>query len=373
MKSDEIPLLVPDLRGNEIAYLTQCVTDNWVSSAGPFIIEFERRIAELSNARHAIATVNGTCALELILRAMQLKSDDLVVVPDWTFAATANAVIHSGATPVFCDISDSDWCLDPKKLVDLLAQSSGAIRAVIAVHSMGAPAKMDALATLCRKYDAALLEDAAGALGARFGNRPVGAIARAGFFSFNGNKLITAGGGGMIVTNDDTLADSARAISTQSRVGGRYQHDQAGLNYRMTNVNAAIGLAQIERLEEMLAIKRRIFSRYDAAFREQTGLNLPPRPAGRTANNWMYCTITSSPKEAESLEASLNSRGIGARLFWESLSSQAPYAAYASTDVAVSRAISGRVVSLPASTTLTEMEQDRVIDAALNWLQGDKR
>jgi perosamine synthetase len=251
--TERIPLAVPDLRGNESAYLARCVQDNWVSSAGPFVVECEKQIAALAGRAHAVASVNGTTALQLSMTAAGVKRGDYVVVPDWTFAATANAAHHAGATPIFADVTEESWSLDAAILEAILEDPPGRIGAVVAVHALGHPADIDSLLPLCRRAGVPLIEDAAGAMG------------DLAIFSFNGNKTVTAGGGGMVVTDNEDQAKHLRALSAQARSGAEYRYDAIGFNYRMTNLNAGVLLAQIERLEEMVAAKRRITKTYDRA------------------------------------------------------------------------------------------------------------
>lgn len=361
-----IPLTVPDLRGNEAKYLQQCVSDNWVSSAGPFVTEIERRMADMTGRRQAVATVNGTTAIELVLRALDVGPGDLVAVPDWTFSATANAVIHAGADPLFIDVDDASWTLDATLLSSALAEYGTRVKAVIPVHALGHPADMDAVLNVC---DAALpvIEDAAGAIGAAYKGRPVGSLAHAAIFSFNGNKTVTAGGGGMVVTDDEALAAKIRHLSTQARLGDEYRYDDAGFNYRMPNINAAVGLAQLERLDVMLTAKRSIAARYDRALAGRHDLQPMPRCAWADSGCWIYSVLTASRADAESLVAVAAARNIQARIFWQSLTAQPPYAAFPRRLAGVSARLTGTVVSLPCSSNLAAAEQQRVIDMLAAW------
>lgn len=364
-----IPLAIPDLRGNEAAYLAECVRDNWVSSAGPFVTRFEAAMAAYCGVAHGVATVNGTAALELILRASGLPAGSRVAVPDFTFAATANAVLHAGMEPVFVDIEPATWTMDPRSLAR--AADEHGVAAAFAVHVLGLPADMTALADVAAQAGIFLFEDAAGAIGARYAGRAAGALGRAAAFSFNGNKTLTAGGGGMIVTDDGALAARARHLSTQARAGSRYVHDAVGFNYRMTNVNAALGFAQFERLDEMLAAKRAIAARYDEALAGRDDLLAMPRPPaaanGTESGCWLYSVRAADFAAAGSLVDHLQAADIQARRFWECLSVQPPYAACPHVPAGVAARLSGTVVSLPCSSHLTADEQARVIDALAAW------
>lgn len=365
-----IPLSVPDLRGNETVYLAKCVNDNWVSSAGPFVTEMERRMAGLTERDYAVATVNGTTALKLALMATGVGSGDLVAIPDWTFAATANAVIHTGATPLFVDVTAATWTLDPELLGASLRRWGGRVKAIVPVHTLGHPAEMESILSIAATDGVPVIEDAAGAIGAGYRGRPTGSFGRAAIFSFNGNKTVTAGGGGMVVTDDEGLAITVRHLSTQARLGSEYRHDAIGFNDRMTNLSAAVGLAQIERLDEMLAAKRRIAAVYDHALSGRDDVVPMPRAEWAESGCWLYSLLTASPQDAAALTAALAVLKIEARIFWQSLAVQAPYTKFPHELNGISARLSGCVVSLPCSSCLTETGQSRVIDALAGWSGG---
>lgn len=362
-----IGLAEPDLRGRESEYLARCIADNWVSSAGPFVGDFERKVSEIAGCSHGVAVVNGTAALSLALIAAGIKQGDHVIVPDYTFAATANSVLHIGAVPCFVDVTGDTWTLDPDLVAVVLAKHQRRIAAVVPVHTLGHPAEMDRLRTICDAAGVALIEDAAGAIGAQYRGRPAGSFGHAAIFSFNGNKTVTAGGGGMIVTNRTDWAERAKAISQQARAGTRYQYEAVGYNYRLTNVNAAIGMAQLERLTEMLGLKRAIAARYDDALRTRNDLRPMPRAPWAESACWLYSVLCGSSGAADSLVATMNGLNIEARHFWEALSAQTPYRDQPRSLTGVSASLSGRVVSLPCSSHLTTAEQDQVIDALNAW------
>lgn len=363
-----IPLAVPDLRGNEARYLAECVTDNWVSTAGPRVVEMEGRMAALTGRRHAIATVNGTAAIQLALTAAGVAKGDLVIVPDWTFAASAAAIYHAGAEAFFVDVAPATWTIDPELVRQALAKAPRRVGAVLAVHACGHPADMDPIRAACDAAKIPLIEDAAGAIGARYKGRPAGAFGDAAIFSFNGNKTVTAGGGGMVVTDDDGIAKAVRHLSTTARIGARYEHDAIGFNYRMTNLNAAVGVAQLERLDDMVEAKRRIAARYDAALRGRTDLVAMPRANWAESSCWLYNLRTASTRDADALVDHLKGKKIEARAFWLSLSAQSPYAgAPRLLNGVAAGSLSGRCVSLPCSSNLAETEQQRVIEALGAW------
>lgn len=362
-----IPLAVPDLRGNETRYLAQCVADNWVSSVGPFVTEMERRVAALAARRHGVATVNGSAALHLAVLALGAGRGDLVAVPDWTFAATVNAIVHAGATPLFIDVTDESWTLDAALLDRALADHAGRVKAIVVVHALGHPADMDAILRVAPRHGVPIIEDAAGAIGATYKGRPVGAFGAAAIFSFNGNKVVTAGGGGMVVTDDEGIARTARHLSTQARPGAAYVHDAAGFNYRMTNLNAAVGLAQLERLTEMVAAKHRIAARYADAVAGRDDMSFMPHCAWAESSDWLSSVLVAHADDAAALVDHLARRRIEARIFWRALSPQAPYRTAPRVLSGVAARLSGRVVSLPCSSALAEADQARVLAALADW------
>lgn len=370
MNTDYIPLATPDLRGKEAAYLLQCVEDNWVSSAGPFVIDLEKRMAALSNRKHGVAVASGTAALHLALLCAGVRPGDHVILPDWTFAATANAVCHAGAVPFLVDIDPATWTLSPQRVaeaIEIAGKDGLNLSAMLPVHVLGHPADMDPLLALGQDAGIPVIEDAAGAIGATYKGRPVGAFGDAATFSFNGNKTVTAGGGGMIVTDHAEFADRARHLSTQARPGTDYWHDEVGYNYRMTNLNSAVGLAQLERLDEMIAAKKRIAGFYDWEIDGRDDLMAMPRAAWAESSCWLYSVLTASPAAANDLVGHLDGEGVGGRVFWHSLSPQPAYAhAPRHLDGSAAR-LSGRVVSLPCSSWITEKQLSRVTASLATW------
>lgn len=361
-----IPLAVPDLRGREAQLLVKCVEENWVSSAGPEVVAFEAAVARLTGRKHAIAVVNGTAGLHLSLLAAGVCPGDHVAVPDWTFAASPNAIAHAGATPHFVDVGESDWAIDPILLAKAL-EDDPRIKAVIAVDPLGHAAPFEALAPICAARGVPLIEDSAAAIGATYQDRPCGSLGKVSVFSFNGNKTVTAGGGGMVMTDDEAMARFVRHVSTQARPTREYVHDHVGFNYRMTNINAAVGLAQIERLEEMVAAKRAIAARYDALLAQRNDIVAMPRPAHSNSSCWLYSVLLPGEAAAQSLVSAMEEQAIEARVFWRSLSAQQPWAGAPRTLSGVSSRLSGCVVSLPCSSSLSEADQDRVIEVLGNW------
>ncbi|MBI3506476.1 MAG: aminotransferase class I/II-fold pyridoxal phosphate-dependent enzyme [Proteobacteria bacterium] len=376
-----VPLAVPDVSGNEARYLQECIASTFVSSVGPFVPRFEATIAASTGAPAAVVTCSGTTALHLALVVAGVRRDDLVILPDLTFIASANAISHCGATPWLLDIDPRTWTLDPAAVAHALAAEavkSGEelvhrptgrrIGAILAVHTLGAPPDMDGLSGLADAHGIPLVADGAAALGATYKGRP---LARMGAcltgISFNGNKTVTCGGGGAIVGTDKVLLDRARHLGATARVGGDYDHDAVGYNYRMTNVEAAIGCAQMERLPAFLDAKRRIRKRYDAAFAGRADIaGFPGCPWGESAC-WMSGAVLSPALAGRSadIRKRLRDAGIDARAFWKPMHLQAPYAGSPRGPVAISEGLWRRILTLPCSVALTSADQDRAIAALL--------
>jgi len=388
MSDRRIPLSVPCLGGNEAKYLQDAIESTWVSSEGPYVGRFERSVAEWVGAAHAVAAVNGTAALHVALLGAGVRPGDEVLVPALTFVATANVVTYCGASPVFVDIDSATWGMDPLNLRDFLetecAPSPGGpvnrrtgrpVRAVLPVHLLGHPADMDPIADLARRYGLTVVEDACEALGALYRGRPAGRLAALGCFSFNGNKVVTSGGGGMVVTDDAGLAARARHLTRQARLpGAEYAHDAVGFNYRLTNLCAAVGVAQMEQLTGFLDRKRRIAARYRTAFAGAPGISCQPAAPWAEPMPWLF-TVTiegGGPVPARRLVEHLAARGIEARQLFRPLPLLPIYASAQAYRVEVAAALHARAVSLPSSVNLTPEDQDTVIAAVLQWIEGDR-
>jgi perosamine synthetase len=384
--SGQVSLAVPWFAGNEMKYLQEAIETTWVSSAGPFVARFEEAVADWIGARHAVATVNGTAALHISLLVAGVQPDEEVLVPALSFVATANAVSYCGAHPVFMDVDRESWNLDPEKLRNYLEEEATVqngqtvnqrtgrrIRAVLPVQLLGHPADMDPILEVARRFGLAVIEDACQALGALYKGRPAGCLGDVACFSFNGNKVVTAGGGGMLVSNEEGLAMRARHLTTQARDSEEEcSHDAIGFNYRLTNVCAAIGLAQMERLKEFLQRKRQIAERYREALRDTPGLSCMPTADWATASVWLFTVLVETGGEgaAAHLVTHLRERGIESRRLWQPLHTLPMYAREMAYRVTVAPDLFARGVALPSSVHLQETEQDRVIDCLLEWVRG---
>lgn len=376
MSDRAIPLSEPYLSGNEGAYLEECLRTNYVSSVGPFVERFEREFASFVGAAYAVACASGTAALHVALRVVGVGPGDEVFVPTLTFIASANAITYQGARPTLVDADPATWGMDAALAVEEIERrlrgGQPLPRAIEVVHLLGQPASIEPLIRICTDHGIALVEDAAEALGARYRGGPldslhVGTIGRVGCFSFNGNKIITTGGGGMLVTDDAELARRARHLTTQARLPGlAYEHDEIGYNYRLSNLAAALGVAQLEQLPEFLDAKRRIAARYDDALGDSEPITLPPRVAWADPSWWLYSVRLRDPELAHHVLERLSAEGVGARPVWTSLHGMAPYRdAPLIGDGSVATSLAATGVSLPSSVHLDAEDQSRVIDALL--------
>ncbi len=375
MSSSEprIPLSEPSIGGNAAAYLAECLATNFVSSVGPFVGRFEREFADAVGARHAVACASGTAAIHLALRVLDVEPGDEVLVPTLTFVASANPVVYERAVPVLVDSEAATLNMDPALVVEELDRRAREGRrqpaAVEVVHLVGHPAEIGPILDAAARHGVPVLEDASEALGARWlggalDGRHVGTVGRIGAFSFNGNKLITTGGGGMLVTDDEALARRARHLSTQARLPGRaYDHDEVGYNYRLSNLAAALGVAQLEELPHLLAARRDVAARYDAAIRRLPDLLPAPRAGWADPSFWLY-TSRLAPgaliRRDDVLDA-LAAHGIDARPMWTPLHRTRLFADAPRIGGAVADRIFERAISLPSSSSLTPAQQGRVV------------
>lgn len=375
-----VPLCVPEIRGNEWQYIKECLDTNFVSSVGPFVDRFEAELAGKVGARYAVATVNGTAALHIALLVAGIQPDDQVLLPALTFIAPANAVRYVGAWPVFIDVEPGYWQMDSERVRDFLERhcswrhgalrdraTGRRVRGILPVHLLGHPVDMDPILELARKYDLAVIEDATESLGAKYKGRMVGQLSDLACFSFNGNKIITTGGGGMIVTDNEAWAQKARYLTTQAKDDPvEFVHSEVGYNYRLTNVQAAIGCAQLEKLEEYVAIKRRIAARYRGAFKAVAGLTTMTEAPWAASSFWMSVIMIDSARYGEDryqLLHRLNQAKIQARPLWQPLHRSPAHKEAPATACPVAESLNRNVVSLPCSVGLKPGEQARVIEA----------
>jgi perosamine synthetase len=364
-----IKVAEPKLGGNESAYVQECMTSTWISSAGPFIDEFERRFAEVTGTRHVIAANNGTTALHLALTALGVGPGDEVIVPSLTYIASANAVGYCGAVPVFADVDPLTMGLDAK---DAAKRITPRTKAIMAVHLYGHPADMTALKALADEHGIPLVEDAAEAHTATWEGRPVGSLGTVATFSFFGNKVLTTGEGGAVSTDDDELAARLRLLRGQGMdPERRYWFPVVGFNYRMTNVAAAIGCAQLEQLPDFLARRRQIADRYDTLLKEVPGLETPQTAPGATRVNWLYTVLLPehfTAEERDQVMAELSEDGIETRPVFYPMHQLPPYAQV--DTFPVSTMLARRGLSLPTHVNLEDDDLDYVAERLLARLAG---
>jgi perosamine synthetase len=358
-----VPVCDTLLDGNERAYVLDCVDSGWISSAGPWVERFERAFAGVAGTRHAVSCANGTVALHLQLAAAGIGPGDEVIVPAFTMAATAAAVAYTGARPVLVDVLPESGNIDPEQVAAALRPQT---RAVIAVHVYGRPCDTDTLQAVLAPSDVDLFEDAAEAHGASWRGRPVGGLGRAGAFSFYANKIVTTGEGGMVTTDDDGLAAAARTLRDHAFSTDRhFWHRHIGFNYRMTALQAAVGVAQIERLPALIARKAALAARYDAAFLDLPVERFPSLPGAQEVM-WMYGLRlrADAPCTRDELRAHLAAAGIETRTFFVPLHVQPAWRERGvRARMPVAEAMSKSGLYLPSGPGLAPGDVDRVIDA----------
>jgi perosamine synthetase len=374
-----IPLIEPEIRGNEWKYVKECLETGWVSSAGAFVDRFEQMVAQQCGSQHASATGNGTSALHVALLVAGVQPDDEVLVSTLTFIAPVNAIRYVGAWPVFVDAEPDYWQMDPVRVVDFLENecrwSNGAlynhrtgrrVTAIVPVHVLGHPVDLDPILAAAQKFGLKVIEDATEGLGATYKGRPLGSIGDIGCFSFNGNKIITTGGGGMIVTSNEEWAQRAKYLTTQAKDDPiEYIHKEIGYNYRLTNIQAAMGCAQMEQLEAYVAAKREIADRYSLALRDVSGI-VPMRQASWAKSTfWMYTVLIEEEKfgvNSRRLLHTLAAEKIQCRPLWQPIHQSPAHALSRVGDLPVSEQLNKEALSLPCSVGLSEDAQKRVIN-----------
>lgn len=359
-----VPIAAPELSGNELSYVVDCVRTGWISSQGSYIRDFEAAFAAFCSVPHAVAVSNGTVALHLALVTLGIGPGDEVIVPDFTFAASINAVLHAGATPVIVDIARDTWTMDP----DLVAQAvTDRTAAIMPVHLYGQPCEMDPIAAIARAHDLKIVEDCAESLGSSYKGRLTGGFGDAAAFSFFGNKTITTGEGGMLLFTDPALAERARRLRDHGMSAERrYWHDEVGFNYRMTNLQGAIGLAQIERVAEFLDRKRRLGVAYDTALAGMPGISLRQAPAWSDSVCWLYSCLVEpdAPLTRDELVERLQLAGIESRPVFYPLHLMPPYQRFAPPDrFPVTTEIAARGLSLPSAVAMRDDDQLAVAEA----------
>ncbi|RMF92321.1 MAG: DegT/DnrJ/EryC1/StrS family aminotransferase [Candidatus Schekmanbacteria bacterium] len=353
-KKSFIPAAEPEITEKEIKYVNECVKSGWISSLGKFVTKFEEKFSKFCGCKYGISTSNGTTALHLALDILGIREGDEVIMPAFTFVATANAVSYLGAKPIFVDSEYSSWNIDPQKIEEKITKKT---KAIIAVHLYGHPANMGPIMKLARKYQLYVIEDASEAHGALYRGKKVGSIGEMGSFSFYGNKIITTGEGGMITTNKAKWDKRARFLRDHAMSPKkRYYHPERGYNYRITNIQAAIGLAQVERINKILAKKEKIEKMYNRLLSGIKGISFQPQAPWAKKVCWMYSVLINDefPLSRIQLEQELKKRGIDTRPFFIPMNKLPMYKTNEKFPVAED--LSRRGLSLPSSTKLNNSD-----------------
>lgn len=357
-----LPVTEPYLGGNELKYVSDCIRSNWISSQGHYVGRFENSFEEYLSIDKAICASSGTAALHLSLLAAGVGAGDEVILPNLTFGACGNVVINCGAKPVYVDIVEETWTINPNLIEEKITDKT---KVIMPVHLYGQPCHMDEIMDIAEKHNLIVIEDCAESLGAKYKNRFTGTIGHIGCFSFFANKIITTGEGGMVITNDSSLSDKILQLRDHGmRKDKRYWHEVAGLNYRMTNIQAAIGVAQMEVLDKFLENRNAIINRYRDNLRDIKGITLPPENDWSYNINWLYSILIDDNElhiNAEELINKLSLEGIETRRFFYPLNIQPPFKSEGSYPV--SEKISQRGISLPTGNDISIEEVDKVTNA----------
>jgi len=369
MFKQQIYLSPPHMGGEEMKLVEETFASNWIAPVGPQVNAFERELAATVGSAHAAALSSGTAALHLALRFVGVKPGDEVICSSLTFSASANPILYEGGRPVFVDSDRVSWNMDPGLLADALADRSRRGRlpkAVILVHLYGQSADIDPIATLCSRYDIPIIEDAAEALGATYKGIAPGSRGIAGIYSFNGNKIITTSGGGMLVSNDQTLVEKVRFWATQSRdAAAHYEHSEVGYNYRLSNLLAAVGRAQLKLLAERVEARRRNFAFYQRTLGRLPGIGfMPEAPYGR-CTRWLTC-VTIDPasfgSDRETVRLALADENIEARPVWKPMHLQPVFSGCAVFGGSVGEELFAKGLCLPSGSSLSETDLERVVE-----------
>ncbi len=385
--ADAIALCAPELGGNEWRYVKDCLDTGWVSSVGAYVDRFERSVADYVGTKFASATVNGTAALHVALRVAGVEPDDEVLVSTLTFIAPANAIRYAGAWPVFIDAEPDFWQMDPQRVADFLENQCSVrdgvlrnratgrrVRALLPVHILGHPVDLDPLLELARKFGLPVIEDATECLGASYRGARVGRGGDIACFSFNGNKIITTGGGGMIVTDNEAWGQRAKYLTTQAKDDPvEYEHHEIGYNYRLTNIQAALGCAQLEQLDGFIAAKRRIAAAYRTTLADVPGVTPMREAAWAGSIAWLF-TVRIAPavfgRGSRELLTALGAEGIQTRPLWQPMHRSAAHAGSPCVGGEIADALCAECLSLPCSAGLTAAAQERVLQAIVALAGG---
>lgn len=373
MSKKHIYLASPTMNGNEMKFIEEAFDTNWIAPLGPNVNEFEKELAAYVGTSHAAALSSGTAAIHLALKYADIRQGDVVFCSTLTFSATCNPILYQGATPVFIDSERDTWNMDPKALRKAFKKYPNA-KAVVLVNLYGTPAKLDEILAICKEYNVPLIEDAAESLGATYKGKQTGTFGKFGIFSFNGNKIITTSGGGMLVSEDGTAIEKARFWSTQSREKERhYEHKEVGFNYRMSNIVAGIGRGQLLSLNKHIELKKNIYNTYKKAFEEINDITMNPITEHSEPNYWLSCITIKEDSKVKPLDImlALEKENIESRPIWKPMHLQpvfqtCDFVKIDDTMESISGDIFDHGVCLPSDIKNTEEDMDRVISIIRN-------
>ena len=362
-----IPLHEPKFMGNEKKYLNDCIDSTFVSSVGKYVDKFEEEFAKSVGSKYAIATVNGTAALHVALILADVKKNDEVITQPLTFVATCNAISYIGATPVFVDVDIDTMGLSPKSLKEFLKKNceiinnqcinmttNKTVKACVPMHTFGHPCKIDKIKEICDEWKIVLVEDSAESLGSYYKDKHTGTFGKLGAFSFNGNKIITSGGGGVIVTNDESLAKRAKHLTTTAKIPHKweYVHDEIGYNYRMPNINAALLVAQLEELDKFLKNKKSLAKEYKKFFETIDDITFIEEPKEAKSNYWLQALIVKNREHRDTFLDYTNEHGVMTRPVWKLMNELDMFKNCQCTDLKNSKYLEERVVNIPSSVRI---------------------
>lgn len=363
-----IPLCVPEINGNEWKYIKECLDTNWVSSAGSFVDKFEDDFSKYIGVKKSVVTMNGTSALELALRCLDIGIGDEVIVSSMTFISPVNTIRYVGAEPIFVDVCRDTWVMDADKVEALVTPKT---KAIMPVHIYGHPVDMDKIMDVAKKHNLYVIEDATESLGSKYKNRNVGTIGDIGCFSFNGNKLITTGSGGMLVTNDERLGERAKYLSTQTKSvldNGSFYHEEIGYNFRMPNLLAAMGCAQLENIENYIRAKKEHAEMYNKFLCGVKGITLPVEKSWASNVNWLYSILVNDSYgiTRDELINRLKEKGIQSRPFFIPVHNMPPYRECKTGNMDITSDVAASGMNLPSSVGLKEDEIKLVCDVIMS-------
>lgn len=361
---DFVPLHEPTFNDKEVEYVTDCVKTGWVSSVGAYVTKFEEELAKFVGVKRAVAVVNGTAALHIALKVAGVKADDEVLIPSLTFIATANAVSYCQAVPHFVDVHEETLGVDPFKLDTYLReisevrngelfnkQTNRRIKALVPMHTFGHAVHLDELVELAEKYHLVLVEDAAESLGTYYKGKHTGSFGKVNAMSFNGNKIITTGGGGAILTDNEAMADYAKHLTTTAKVPHKweYVHDEIGYNYRMPNINAALGCAQLEKMAKFLVQKKQLAVKYEALLQDVAGVELFKQPVHSESNYWLQTLVLDKSLNRDEVLGFLNEQGVLSRPIWQPMHELVMFEECPSMDLTVTDRLKKRIVNISST------------------------